>query len=262
LNASPAAQSIPQKTQERVFAAARKLNYRPNFFARSLRSQRTFLIGVLVPEVGESYGAMVISGIEQCLMPQGYIYLVTSHRHKPELLERLPRLLYERCVEGVIAVDSASHAELPVPMVCVSGHEHLPGISNIVLNHEIAADLGLRHLLDFGHRRIAVFQGQTFSSDTVVRWQAISDAAERLGIPIAPNLVVQLEGERATPEPGYRATQNCWPLASRSPRSGHLTTSLPLGPSAPYATPASACLRTFRCWALTISMALRTTTRR
>ena len=207
LNASPAAQSIPAKTQERVFAAARKLNYRPNFFARSLRSQRSFLIGVMVPEVGESYGAMIISGIEQYLMPQGYIYLVSSHGHKPELLDRLPRLLYERCVEGVIAVDSASHAELPVPMVCVSGHERLPGVSNIVLNHEIAADLGLRHLADFEHRRIAVFQGQTFSSDTTVRWQAISDAAVRLGVPISPSLVVQLEGERATPEPGYRATQ-------------------------------------------------------
>src|SRR5215813_10297009 len=67
LNASPAASSIPPQTQERVFAAAQKLNYRPNFFARSLRSQRTFLAGVMVPEVGESYGAAIVSGIEQRL---------------------------------------------------------------------------------------------------------------------------------------------------------------------------------------------------
>jgi len=161
----------------------------------------------MVPEVGESYGAMVISGIEKCLMTHGYIHLVTSHRHKPELFDRLPRLLYERCVEGVIAVDSASHAELPVPMVCVSGHQRLPGVSNIVLNHEMAADLGMRHLIEFGHRQIAVIQGQTYSSDTNVRWEAISGAAERLGVPISPKLVVQLEGDRATPEPGYRATK-------------------------------------------------------
>ena len=63
LNGTPAARSIPQPTQERIFAAARELNYRPNLFARSLRHRRSQTIRVLVPEVSEGYATLVLSGI-------------------------------------------------------------------------------------------------------------------------------------------------------------------------------------------------------
>jgi LacI family transcriptional regulator len=57
LNQAPTAASIPAETQERIFAAARELHYRPNYLARSLRSRRTFSLGVLVPEISEPYAA-------------------------------------------------------------------------------------------------------------------------------------------------------------------------------------------------------------
>ena len=63
INRSAVADSIPQETKERIFAAARKFNYRPNFFARSVRTQRSFTIGVMVPEVSEGYAALVLSGM-------------------------------------------------------------------------------------------------------------------------------------------------------------------------------------------------------
>jgi DNA-binding LacI/PurR family transcriptional regulator len=207
LNASPSAASIPKETQDRVFAAAKELNYRPNFLAKSLRSQRTFLIGVMVPELGEGYSSLVLSGVEECLLRQGYVYLVTSHRHKPDLLERGPRLLYERCVEGVVGVDTPLRERLPIPMVSVSGHGRLPGVTNIVLNHDRAAELGLRRLMELGHRRIAFFQGQTFSSDTAVRWEAIRSAAARLHLEIDPRLVARLEGDSPSPQTGYCAAR-------------------------------------------------------
>ena len=68
LNNSPVADAIPQETKDRVFAAARELNYRPNFVARSLRTQRSFMIGVIVPEVSEGYAATVMGGIEDQLL--------------------------------------------------------------------------------------------------------------------------------------------------------------------------------------------------
>lgn len=207
LNSSPAAASIPKETQERVFAAAKLLNYRPNFLARSLRSQRTYLVGVLVPELGEGYAALVLSGIEERLLAQNYSFLVTSHRHKREWIERAPRLLDERCVEGLIAVDTPIRESLRVPAVAVSGHDAVPGVTNIVLNHATAAGLGLRHLIELGHRRIAFFQGQTFSSDSEVRWQAIRSAASRLGLEIDPRLVVRLEGDSPSPQTGYAAAR-------------------------------------------------------
>src|SRR6059058_1401397 len=64
LNDAPSAKHIPKLTRERIIAAARKLDYRPNFFARSLRKQRTFTIGVIAHEIGDGYSSTVIAGIE------------------------------------------------------------------------------------------------------------------------------------------------------------------------------------------------------
>lgn len=215
LNRSAAADAIPAATKERIFAAAEGFNYRPNLMARSLRSQRTFSVGVLVPEFSDGYSAMVLSGIEEILLREGYIYLVTTHRHKSALIDRHPKLLYERRVEGLIAVDTPYDQNLPLPVVSVSGHKNVPGVTNIVLNHRTAAEAALRHLVGLGHRHIAFLRGQDFSSDTEVRWEAIRAAARKLSIRIAPENVAQLEGESPTPEVGYIAAKKL--VTSREP---------------------------------------------
>ena len=219
INRSPAAASIPQETKDRILAEARRLNYRPNFAARSLRKQRTFTIGVVVPEISEGYAALVMSGIEDQLLQEGYFYFVVSHRHRPDLLEGYPKLLLGRAVEGLIAVDTACKHPLSVPVVAVSGHTQVRGVTNIVLNHSRAASLALEHLYHLGHRQIAFIKGQEFSSDTEVRWNAILEAATRLGLRVRSNLIVQLEGDTPSPELGYHVTQKL--LAG-----GHLFTAL------------------------------------
>jgi LacI family transcriptional regulator len=203
LNDSPAARSIPQETKDRIKAAARGLNYRPNFIARSLRTQRSHTIGVLVPEVSGGYTAEVMNGIEDHLSREGYFYIVANHHHRPELLDHYPRLFVDRCVDGIIAVDTPCRHQLEVPVVSVSGHEDVSGLTNIVLDHKRAATLALEHLVKLGHREIAVIKGQSFSSDTQVRWDSIEQAARRLGLPIKP--VSQLEGDSPSPETGYVA---------------------------------------------------------
>jgi DNA-binding LacI/PurR family transcriptional regulator len=207
LNDSPLANTIPQETKDRILIAAREFNYRPNFIARSLRSARTFTLGVLAPEISGGYASEVLGGIEAHLLKEGYFYFVASHHHRQELLKRYTQLLVERCVEGLIAVDTPHFARPASPTVCVSGHDNEPGVTNITLNHELAAVLGLGHLFELGHRRIAAIKGQDFSSDTNVRWAAICDVAKRMGIPIAPELIAQLEGDSPSPETGYLATK-------------------------------------------------------
>ncbi len=64
LNHAPAAEAIPKPTQERIRAAATRFDYRPNTLAKSLRRQRSFTIGVMVPEISDGYASMVMSGIE------------------------------------------------------------------------------------------------------------------------------------------------------------------------------------------------------
>ena len=88
LNSTPKSKRFPEKTRNRILAAAAKFNYRPNFVARSLRKQQTFTIGVLVPEVSEGYAALVLAGIEDYLLQAGYFYFVVSHRHKTHRLEQ------------------------------------------------------------------------------------------------------------------------------------------------------------------------------
>jgi DNA-binding LacI/PurR family transcriptional regulator len=204
INRSPVADSIPQQTRDEILAAARKFNYRPNFFARSLRTRRSFTIGVLVPEVSEGYAATVLSGIEDHLLQAGYFYFVASHRHRADLIDEYPRLFTDRAVDGLIAVDTPWNHEISVPVVTVSGHNSRKGVTNIVLNHESAAKLALQHLVELGHRQIAFIKGQKFSSDTEIRWNAILDVAGSLGIDVRPEFTVQLEGASSAPDLGYK----------------------------------------------------------
>jgi len=207
INKSPAASRIPESTQKRVFEAATRLKYEANVFARGLRNKRSFTIGVMVPEISEGYSTMVLSGIEDALLQEGYFYFVVSHRHRLDLLAGYPNLLLSRAVEGIIAIDTQIHDRLPVPIVAVSGHKHQEGVVNIQLDHAKAVRLALEHLYGLGHRKIAYIKGQVFSSDTKLRWKAICDVSARLGIPADPKLTVQLEGSSPGTDPGQIATQ-------------------------------------------------------
>lgn len=214
LSGSPAARSIPPATQQKIVEAARLLQYRPNLAARSLRNKRTYTVGVMLPEVSEGYASTVLSGIESRLLEGEYFYFVVSHRHRPELIERYQHLLLARAVEGLIAVDTPLDVKLSIPTVTVSGHHEPPGIANIVLNHRRAAALAIDHLYGLRHRRIAFIRGQEFSSDTRPRWNAIRAAATQAGLLLDPALVVQLQGDAPTHQPGYVATQRL--LATRA----------------------------------------------
>ena len=207
LNDAPSAISIPQETKDRIFSAAKELNYRPNYLARSLRVQRTHTLGVLVPELSDGYSAMVLNGVEAVLSKEGFFYLTASHLHRDDLLEKLPHVLIERQVEGIIAVDTPIRFEPNLPVVNVSGHEGIAGVTSVILNHQYAAELGIGHLYELGHRRIAVLKGQIFSSDTEIRFDTIMKAARKRNIGIDRKLRGQLEGDSPSPEVGYSATK-------------------------------------------------------
>src|SRR6266478_5410862 len=203
LNNSSAARSIPEHTKQRILAAARELNYRPNFFARSLRLQRTFTIGVIAEEIGDAYGSMIISGIEQHLRQHNFFFLTVIHRHDKKLLQTYSHMLQARGVEGFITVDTSITEQPALPTVAVAGHQRVAGVTNIVLDHKRAARMALEHLQNLGHEEIAFLKGQPFSSDSVVRWDAIVEVAEELGVRIRPELTVQIEGTDSTPVIGY-----------------------------------------------------------
>lgn len=215
LNGAPAAKSIPKATQERILAAAREFNYRPNFLARSLLRGRSMTIGVLMPEVSEGYATLVLAGLEQGLLQAGYVFYLVSHHHRSELVERAQALFVERSVDGIVAIDTALPAHTELPTITVSCPDKQEAMTNIVLNHKRAAELAIGHLAGLGHRKIAFIKGQAFSSDSEPRWQAIRHAVADAGLKLDPKLMVQLEGDLPTHEPGYFAAQRL--LASDVP---------------------------------------------
>jgi DNA-binding LacI/PurR family transcriptional regulator len=207
LNNSPAARSVPEHTKNRIFTAARELNYKPNYLARALRVKRTYTIGVMASEIGDPYGSTVISGIENYLRKHDYFYLTVVHRHDKKLFESHAQLLLERGVEGVITIDTSILHSLPLPAVAVAGHRSVEGVTNIVIDHREAALLVLQHLVELGHRDIALMQGPSTSSDSGARWQSIADVAKQLGIRVDPERTIQLDDVTGlaarAPEYGY-----------------------------------------------------------
>ncbi len=199
---------IAPRTQKLIRDTARKMNYRPNFLARCLRTRRSYSVGVMVPEVSQGYNTLVLRGIEEHLLAQGYFYYVASHHLRPDLIEEYARALIDRAADALILVSAPWELELPVPVATVSSHHSVKGTTSVLLDHAGAAELGLRHLLDLGHRRIAFIQGTAGIPDTEVRWRAITEAARRLGVPISSRLVAPiLDPTPSSPQLGVDVTR-------------------------------------------------------
>lgn len=203
LNNAPGVRSIPQETRDRVTEAARKFNYRPSFYARSLRKKQSFTVGVLVPELSDNYATHVLTGVEELLLEEGYFYLTASHRRKPDLIDEYPRLLMDRSVEGFVLIDTILESSLRLPVVAVAGHRKIEGVTNVVLDQRRAAELALRHLYQLGHRKIAFMRGGSHSSDADDRWNCLMAVARDLKLPVTPEYTVQLQLKVSTPELGY-----------------------------------------------------------
>lgn len=204
LNDSPAAKSIPIRTRERVFEAARKFQYRPNYFARSLRRSRSMSVGIITPDLSEGYFTLVMHGVEEFLIPSHYFYFTASHYWKPELMREYPRLLMERAVDGFLLLNTPAEIQSPLPTVAISAHYDAPGVTNILLDHKRAAEMALEHLHSLGHRHIAFMKGPEIIPDTEYRWRAILEMARKLKIEVNPELCIQLEADSWSPDVGYQ----------------------------------------------------------
>lgn len=195
--------SISEPTRERIREAAKKFNYRPSLVAQSLRRKQSFTVGILLPELSDGYHSQVSSGIADHLIREGYFYLIAHHRHRADLVEEYSHMLMSRGAEGIVAIDTHFIKPPAVPTVAVAGHTAMNGVVNVVLDHERAAYLTLKHLHGLGHRKIAFIRGQPNSSDTEIRWKTLCEAAERFGIQVRTELAPQLMLDETTPQLTY-----------------------------------------------------------
>jgi LacI family transcriptional regulator len=204
LNNSPSAKSIPPETRQRVMDAAQKLNYRPNYFARSLRQSRSMSVGVLAPDLSEGYFTRVMNGVVQELTTAHYFYFTACHDWRKELIEQYPRMLVERAVDGFLLLNTpADQLQVPVPVVAISAHSQAENVTNIVLDHHVAVEMALKHLYDLGHRRIAFMRGPRAIPDSEYRWEAIQEVARDMGLKIDPANVIRIDTEGWSMKTGY-----------------------------------------------------------
>jgi DNA-binding LacI/PurR family transcriptional regulator len=193
LNNSPSAKSIPQETRQRVLEAAERLNYRPNYFARSLRQSRSMSVGILAPDLSEGYFTRVMSGVVEELTQAKYFYFTACHDWQPELMAEYPRMLVERAVDGFLLLNTPAELEVPVPVVAISAHGNEPNVTHIVLDHVRAVEMALKHLYELGHRRIAFMRGPKVIPDSDFRWEGVQVAAQGLSLDLDSDLITRID---------------------------------------------------------------------
>lgn len=199
--------SIPETTRARVREAAKRFGYQPSHIARSLQGRRTHTIGILLPEIGNGYHSQVLSGAADLFIKEGYFFFTAHHRHREDLVEKYPGLLHARGVEGLLLIDTHFEKAPACPTVTLASHTAIPGIANVVLDDQHAAEQALRHLYEQGHRRIAYMRGQAFSSDSRSRWKATLKVARKLGLQVDTELTMHLDRDSYSPELGYESVK-------------------------------------------------------
>jgi DNA-binding LacI/PurR family transcriptional regulator len=193
LNDVPEATRFPEETRRRVVECAKKLGYRPNYFARSLNRKRTYLIGVIAPDFGNGYEAALLSGFERHLLDTGYTSFVSTHLWSPSLLQRHVETLYDRGAEGLLLINATPNESPGIPAVTICTDRSPIWSTRVSIDNAFGIREGIKHLAGLGHREIAFIKGPEWSGDTEDRWNAVLATCKDLGVRVDPRLTVQLE---------------------------------------------------------------------
>jgi LacI family transcriptional regulator len=193
LNNSPLARSFAPETRERIYKAAEKYKYKPNYFARYLSHRRSYLIGVLSPDLAEGYNANVLGAIEEYLLQSDYRYFLATHEWSKTRIERTIEMFLERGVDGLILINTPLRSEVDLPLAVIGKADRVRRAVSIVIDNHAGMRRALEHLVSLGHRKIAFIKGHKDSADTEDRWDGFVTAARALSIKVDPRLVVQLE---------------------------------------------------------------------
>ena len=160
--------NISARTRRRVLARAQKLNYQPNWIARSLVTRRTFTIGLLLPDFTHPFFAEVAKAVAETIRPRGYHVIISYFEEDVDLERTEAESLMARQVDGLIVatVQSSGRTELfskirkrKLPLVLID--RPLPGVraSFVGVDNEEIGSLATRHLIAQGCRRIAHLRG-------------------------------------------------------------------------------------------------------
>jgi DNA-binding LacI/PurR family transcriptional regulator len=201
LSEAPLSQNVAETTRQRIRSMAQQLGYHPDAFARSLRRRRSQTVGVLAYDLSDPYCVPIVRGIQEGLRPNNYLPLLMDAQTERGFFDNYLQMILERRAEGVIVIASWVFDEANllsdaqknnVPIVIVSRDLTRSGVSSVLVDNEAGGALAMQHLLDLGHRKIAVIRGPEEMFDSAPRWEGIQTAAKAAGVKLDERLIFQL----------------------------------------------------------------------
>ncbi len=191
---------VATETRARVMKAIEELRYVPSATARSLKTQRSGIIGMVLPNNSNPFFAEVIRGVEDVCYEHGYNLILCNTDDSPQKQGRVVRVLTERQVDGIVVLSSGDDANLyalldeaGLPHVIVDRETGKTGSDLVQVDHELGGKLATSHLLAMGHRRIACISGPLSLSPVRHRLRGYQKALEEAGI--NPRDCAQLESD-------------------------------------------------------------------
>ena len=218
LNSAPLSRYIPETTKKKIERAAKKLGYRPNLFARTLRNQRTHTVGVMVFDMTDPYCTPILRGIESTLYQASFLPILTDVHNERSRFERYLEMLLDRKVEALIIVANWLFVDIDVlgdleknnvPTAMIGREPHTRSIGSVMVDNEQGTQMAIQHLFALGHRQIAFLRGPKHITDTAPRWKGVQDFAKKNGLEIDRKLVLDLPESRDPLSPfdaGYKLT--------------------------------------------------------
>ena len=208
LNGAPLSRYIPASTKTRIETAAKRLGYRPNPLARSLRSQRSNIVGVMVFDITDPFCTPILRGLENALYQASYLSLLADAHNEAHRFESYLEMLLDRRVEGLVVIANwlvtdikllTDLTECQVPVIIAGRGFENDALSTVSVDNEAGAATALEHLYRMGHREIAFLRGPKALSSSGQRWKGIKDvfAESRVGVELeADRGVARIAGSK------------------------------------------------------------------
>ena len=194
---------VKAETKARIQRLAQEMGYSPDAIARSLVTQRTHTVGVVVTTITDPFVAEVVQGVEDAAQENGYSVILASSASEPERELAAVEMLRAKRVDGVIVTSSRvgalylEHLErIGVPVVLVNNHNEQSGryTFSVSVDNQHGGHLATTHLIQRGHRRIGYVSGPADHSDDAERLAGYRQALDVAGVPFDPALVVPGSG--------------------------------------------------------------------
>lgn len=201
LSEAPLSKNVAATTRERIRQMALQLGYHPDAYAQSLRRRHSQTIAVLAYDLSDPFCIPLVQGIQSGLQPANYLPLLMDAQTLRKLFDSYLKMIIERRAEAVIVIASwifeetnllADIEKNKVPIVIVGRDLTSKKISSMLIDNESGGGMALTHLVELGHRKIAIIRGPEELIDSEPRWKGVQRAAAEAGILLDPRLVLQL----------------------------------------------------------------------